>query len=95
MPAPSKDPSISVKTLGRKGVNTDKNPLELDPDELIRAQNAIHEPLGNAAGLVNRPGLDALTDTPAAGAILGGIGVLDANAVNGLFSLYLGRGGAV
>lgn len=84
---------INIKTLGLSGVNVDKNPLELDPDELTQAQNAIAEP---GAGLKNRLGLVELTGTPGAAAILGGIGVLEpASAeVGGFEILYIGRGGS-
>lgn len=84
---------INIKTLGRKGVNVDKDPLELDPDELTQAQNAIREPLGVSAGLVNRPGLIDFTTTPGPGPILGGIGVLETLTVLGGTTLFLGRGG--
>lgn len=84
--------TINIKTLGRSGVNVDKNALELDPDELMQAQNAVTDP---DAGLKNRPGLVEMTDTPGAAAILGGIGVLEAAAgeAGGLEILYIGRGG--
>lgn len=89
--------SIEIKTLGLKGVNTDKDPLALDPDELTEAQNAITEPLGKLTGIVNRPGLVEFTtdiDDASGDAVLGGIGVLEPNGNNGLQTLYLGRGGA-
>lgn len=88
---------ILVKTLGLKGVNVDKTPLELDPDELTQAQNAIKEPLGVNAGIVNRPGLIDFTTTAGPGEILGGIGVLEpaGGDVGGFELLYLGRGGEV
>jgi hypothetical protein len=88
---------IDIKTLGLAGVNVDKDPLELDPDELTKAQNAIHEPLGSNAGIKNRPGLIDFTGTAGPGSILGGTGVLEpaGGDVGGLELLYLGRGGAV
>lgn len=87
---------INIKTLGRAGVNVDKDPLELAPDELTQAQNAIHEPLGANAGIKSRPGLVAFTVSAAAASILGGVGVSEAAGgdVGGLELLYLGRGGA-
>lgn len=42
--------------MGYAGVNVDKNPLELDPQELRQAQNAI-APLKTGAGIRKRPGL--------------------------------------
>ena len=89
--------SIVIRPFGLAGVNVDKDPLELDPDELRQAQNAIHEPLGANAGIKNRPGLIDFTGTAAEDAILGGVGVLElaSGEVGGLELLYLGRGGAV
>lgn len=88
---------IEIKTLGVQGVNTDKDPLELLPDELTEAQNAIADPLGSIGGVKNRPGLVEFTtdiDDAAGDSVLGGIGVLEPNGNNGLETLYLGRGGA-
>ena len=85
---------IQIRTLGLKGVNLDKDPLQLDVDELRYAQNAISEPLGALSGVKNRPGLGAFTPDDANASILGGIGVLAPNgAANGDGFLFLGRGG--
>ena len=87
---------IKIKTLGLKGVNVDKNPFELEPDELRQAQNAVSERLGSNASLKNRPGLDEFTTDSGMGPVLGGIGVLEPNGAptGGTLVLYLGRGGS-
>lgn len=85
---------IRIRTLGLKGVNVDKDPLELDPSELRKAQNAIKEPLGANAGITNRPGLLNFSTPTQDGSILGGIGVLTpATSFGGGAFLFLGRGG--
>ncbi len=85
--------TIDIKTLGRAGVNVDKDPLELDPDELTQAQNVISTP---NAGIKNRPGLVEFTTAPGSDEVLGGIGLLEpaAGNVGGFEILYIGRGGA-
>lgn len=84
---------LRVFTLGSKGVNVDKNPLEMDDDELRSAQNAVSDPLGNDAGVGKRPGMKAQNSVAAAGIIMGGIGVplLDQSSF-GTRYLFLGRG---
>lgn len=86
---------IRIKTLGLKGVNVDKDPHELAPDELRQAQNAISEVLGAKAGLKNRPGLNEFTTDSGMGPVLGGIGVLEPSGAQNAVALYLGRGGSV
>jgi hypothetical protein len=84
---------LRVFTLGKKGVNVDKNPLEMDDDELRLAQNAIRDPLGDDSGVRKRPGFAVQNETTAAGIVMGGIGVplLDESSF-GTRYLYLGRG---
>lgn len=91
-------PPLNIKALGLFGVNVDKDPLELGDNELRRAQNAIHEPLGVNAGLVNRPGLiqygDAVSVGPVPGSVLGGVSVpaLDTHAGEArVRTIYIGR----
>lgn len=83
---------LTVKDLGLHGVNTDKDPLELNDGECRQLQNAIHEPLGNNAGLSKRPGLIAFNLTTLAGAVLGGIAVPLLNqSESGATLIYIGR----
>lgn len=86
-------PSLKVMGVGRMGVNVDKNPLELDDNELRQAQNATHEPLGDNAGLTNRPGL-AATNSALSGSILGGTSVLFPDQTAGKQVIYIARGAA-
>lgn len=78
---------LIVYTLGEKGVNVDKDPLDLDPDELRKAQNAI-----SYAGLVNRPGLEKFNAVTTAGSVVGGIGVPILNLKTGTRFFFIGRG---
>jgi hypothetical protein len=85
--------TLDLRTLGLKGVNVDKDPLELEDDELRQAQNTIHEPLGRNAGITKRPGLTPFNTAVLTGAIRGGIGVPSISTqVSGSPSLFLGRG---
>lgn len=86
---------IVIKTLGLQGVNTDKNPLELSPDELTQSQNAVNEVRGAWVGLVKRQGLVEHSTDSGMGPVLGGVGVLESSGDEGLFTLFLGRGGEV
>lgn len=83
---------LLVYTLGQKGVNVDKNPLQLGEDELRQAQNAISDPLGAELGLSNRPGLEKFNAVAGAGSVLGGIGVPLTNLATGTRLFYIGRG---
>ena len=60
-------------TLGKLGVVVDKSPVHADPSELLKAQNAVRDPLGVDGGLVKRPALGKLNSSAAAGSISGGI----------------------
>ena len=66
---------IGVYKVGSLGVNVDKNPLDLDDQELRQAQNAYENKLGAEGGLSKRLGLVKVNTTTAAGDVLGGIGV--------------------
>lgn len=85
---------ISVDTLGLHGVNVDKNPLELDDNEVVRAQNAISDPAAGRASLRKRPGLLAInTRAVTGGTVLGGIDLpLQDLSASGIHWIYLGRG---
>lgn len=89
-------PPVKVKQLGRMGVNVDKDAHELDDNELRQAQNAIHEPLGLNAGIVNRPGLVAFNTSTLSDDVLGGVGVpLPDMTANGEKLIFIGRGDTV
>lgn len=83
---------LLVFSLGAKGVNVDKNPLQKDDADLSKAQNAISDPLGVEMGLTNRPGLGKFNQDAASGSILGGIGVPLINLLTGTHLFYIGRG---
>lgn len=74
------------------GVNTDKNPLELNDNELIQAQNATTELTSGRSSMRKREGLIALNGSVAAGGIRGGIGVQLADNVSGVRLMFIGRG---
>jgi hypothetical protein len=85
--------TLDIRTLGLKGVNVDKDPLELDDDQLRQAQNAIHDPLGVNAGLRKRLGLTPFNLSTLGGTILGGIGVpIISEQASGTPTIYIGRG---
>jgi hypothetical protein len=86
---------IRVTQLGNNGVNVDKNPLELDDNELRQAQNAIHNTMGTGLGIRKRPGLGQFNTDDAAGPVLGGTTVPLIDRFSGFSTLYLGRGGPV
>lgn len=82
---------LRVYGIGRLGVNVDTDPLMLDDREVTKAQNAINDPLGG--GLSNRPGLEAFSETEAAGSVIGGVGVPIANlSGSGTRFFFIGRG---
>lgn len=83
---------LSVTTIGRKGVNVDKNPLELGDDELQKAQNAINDPAAGESTIRKRPGLTPFTTSATAGQVLGGIGVPLQQLLTGSHFIYVGRG---
>jgi hypothetical protein len=83
---------FNVYKLGQAGVNIDSTPLHSEDDEILRAQNAIRDPLGNDGGLRNRPGLIAFNTDTANGPVLGGVGVPIRNLFSGSRFFFIGRG---
>jgi hypothetical protein len=93
MPVDTSEKLIDCRLLGKHGVNVDKDPLALDPQELQKAQNAIQDPLGYNAGIRKRPGFTPFNLTTMAGSIRGGISVPLTNlSLSGTPDIYLGRG---
>lgn len=84
--------SIDVIELGKHGVNVDKNPLELDDNELTRAQNAITDPSAGESSIRKRAGLIAFTTGSTSGTVLGGVGVPLQHLLTGTHFIYIGRG---
>ena len=79
--------------MGIAGVNVDKNPLELDDNELTQAQNAIATTTSGSSSLRKRPGLLRFTTVATAGIVLGGSDLTTPNiSAGGVHSLYVGRG---
>lgn len=85
---------LTVTHMGLGGVNVDKSPLDLDDNELARAQNAISVEIVGKAALRKRPGLIAFnTDAITEGSVLGGSDLPLRNTSNsGIRALYIGRG---
>lgn len=67
-------PEFKNYKLGQEGVDTDSAPLLHSPYSLLKAQNAIMDPLGVTGGLKKRPGLVKFSGA-LAGSALGGISV--------------------
>lgn len=84
--------TLDVTELGKRGVNVDKNPLELDNNELTQAQNAITDPAAGNSSIRKRAGLVAFTTATTSGTVLGGIGVPLQHLLTGTHFIYLGRG---
>jgi hypothetical protein len=90
--------NLKVSGFGLRGVNVDKNPLELEDNELTQAQNTISGPSAGLSGsgstsLRKRPGLIAFNTTNSAGVVLGGINVPLINlSGSGSVAVYIGRG---
>ena len=84
---------LNVLSLGMAGVNVDKDPLELDDNELVQAQNAINDPSAGRSALRKRPGLTAFTVSTTTGTVLGGISlpIVDSSTL-GLRTMFIGRG---
>ena len=66
-------PKLNVYGLGSSGVNVDKSPLQLDDNDLTKAQNAVPMP-GVKGSIKKRPGLVKFDTDVAAGSISGFIG---------------------
>lgn len=84
---------LIVASVGKAGVNVDKDPLELGDNELMQAKNVVSLVTEGKSSISKRPGLGAFTTTPTAGTVLGGIDVplLDLSN-NGAVHLFIGRG---
>lgn len=65
-------PKLIVQELGIRGVNCDKNPIELDDSELVHAQNVVVDPSSGASSIRKREGLIAFTIVDTADVVLGG-----------------------
>jgi hypothetical protein len=86
-------PKITVEAMGQLGVCVDKDPLELDDNELLQGQNAITVTESGRSALRKRPGLVAFNTTAAAGSVLGGVLVpLQDLSAQGVHYVYVGRG---
>ena len=84
---------LVVRSLGTKGVNVDRNPLELDDSELVHAQNVVSDSSAGLSSIVKRPGLIAFTTSSTAGSVLGGSDLPLANqSASGTHYIYIGRG---
>lgn len=64
-----------IDCYGWAGVNTTKNPIQLENNELTKAQNAFRDAAGEHGGLRKRPGLTKINSTAMSGEILGFINV--------------------
>ena len=84
---------ITINQFGLKGVNVDKNPLQLDNDELTQAQNCIPDVSVGLASIRKRYGLIPFNTNSAAGSVLGGIDMPQVDqSLNGVHTIYIGRG---
>lgn len=84
---------LRVMQMGAAGVCVDKNPLELQDDELVQAANAITDSSSGKATLRKREGLIARTTSAAAGTVLGGVSLpLPNQSLSGTHFFYIGRG---
>lgn len=84
---------ISVKSFGSKGVNVDKDPFDLDDDELTSAQNAISDDAKGNASLRKRPGFDDFNASTLTYDVLGGAPLPGPNlSLGGTVTIYIGRG---
>jgi hypothetical protein len=85
--------NISIKTLGRKGVNVDKDPFDLEDDELTNAQNAISDPAKGASAVRKRPGFIGFNASTVTYNVLGGAPLPGPNlSTGGTVTIYIGRG---
>jgi hypothetical protein len=84
--------NISVKTLGSKGVNVDKDPFDLDDDELTNAQNAISDPAKGKSAIRKRPGFIGFNTSSVVYDVLGGAPLPGPNlSTGGVITIYIGR----
>jgi hypothetical protein len=66
-------PKIDIYGWG--GVNTTKNPVQLEHGELTKAQNAIRDPAGDHGSLRKRPGLTKINSVALTGSVFGFVNV--------------------
>lgn len=67
--------SPKVDIYGWQGVNTTKSPVQLESNELTKAQNAFRDPAGRHGALRKRPGLTKINSGAMSGSINGFINV--------------------
>lgn len=67
--------TLNVFNLGSLGVNTDRNPLQMEDGSLLKSQNASPGDEAGEGSLRKRPGLLKVNSVAAAGSITGAIGV--------------------
>jgi hypothetical protein len=77
-----------IDVFGWQGVNTTKSAIQLDDNELSKAQNAFRDSAGEHGALRKRPGLTKINSTALSGSILGFINV-PLNAVT-VRTFYIG-----
>jgi hypothetical protein len=83
---------LLIRTFGIRGVNVDKNPLELDDDELQSAQNTISDPTSGASSLRKRPGLAGFNTSTLVFDVIGGSPMPGPNlSQGGTVTIYLSR----
>jgi beta-lactam-binding protein with PASTA domain len=79
--------------MGLLGVNVDRNPLDLENDQLTQAQNAISDSGTGSSSLRKRPGLVAFNTSSLGNDVLGGAPVPGPNlSTGGSVTVYVGRG---
>ena len=85
-------PPLTVRNMGLLGVNVDNNPLDLDDNQLTKAQNAISDAASGASSVRKRPGLLAFNTSTVTSIILGGSPLPGPNlSTGGTVSLFIGR----
>jgi hypothetical protein len=83
--------TLKVYGIGRKGVNTDADPLSLDDQECTRMRNAVDSVTGG--GLISRHGFAPFNGIAAGAAVTGGVGVPLSNlSSSGTRFVFIGRG---
>lgn len=83
---------LTVKTMGKFGVNVDKDPLELNDNELVQSQNAIFDIQAGESALRKRAGLINFNAIATAAPILGGFPLPAANlSTGGVITVYISR----
>ncbi len=85
---------LTVRYMGRVGVNVDNNPLDLEDDQLTQAQNAVaSDPAASGASSVHkRPGLAAFNSSTLTYIVLGGAALPGPNlSTGGTITVYISR----